>query len=355
MSFVRNIWYVGAIANEIGKEPLARTLLDTPVVFFRTDDGQVVSMLDACPHRAVPLHFGKVVGDRIRCAYHGLEFDSGGVCRHNPHIAGGRPEGLKARVFPNRQRYGMVWIWLGDPALAEETPLPDYAPFEDSENFVWGLGSTWVDADYRLLIDNLFDLSHAEYLHPTSVGVVGSNEVVKYDLEMEPERVKVFYNLPDVLPPVVWHAAWTASERIDQYSSMEWRGGGNCFLDLTVTPAGSPPSEGWSLPFVNFLTPETSETTHYFWVFARNFMLEDEALTEAIGAVSKQAFEGEDRPILEAAQKRLKQTGLPLRNFSVGDRASAYIRRALDRESKAEEAGTVAEAKTEPRAADAPA
>ncbi|WP_162986905.1 aromatic ring-hydroxylating dioxygenase subunit alpha [Sphingomonas paeninsulae] len=328
-----NAWYVGATAVEVVAIPLARTLLNIPVVFFRGDDGEPAALIDICPHRAVPLHMGSVVGDRLRCIYHGLEFDRKGVCRVNPHIADGRPDGLRVQTFPIVQRYGLIWIWLGDPDIADSAIIPDYPVFEAPERFTTGMGYTWVAADYRLMVDNLFDLSHAEYLHPGSVGVPGASKVSVTRVERTPDRVTIYYNIPDVPPPVVWHAAWTKSERIDQYSSMDWRGGGSCYLDLTVTAIGSPRSEGWSLPFAHLLTPETENSTHYFWLFARDFNLDDDALTHAIAEVGERAFNDEDRPVLEAAQRSMERSSAKLRNITVGDSASAAIRRRIDKQA----------------------
>ena len=65
--FVRNCWYAAAWGDELGREPLARTLLDEPVVMFRTTDGTPIALTERCCHRGLPLSMGHVEGDLIRC------------------------------------------------------------------------------------------------------------------------------------------------------------------------------------------------------------------------------------------------------------------------------------------------
>src|SRR5262245_58024691 len=88
--YLKNYWYVAATSEELTQELLARAILNESVVLYRAPDGSPVAMEDLCPHRSLPLSMGELVGDRVRCGYHGLEFDPGGRCVHIPgqkHIA----------------------------------------------------------------------------------------------------------------------------------------------------------------------------------------------------------------------------------------------------------------------------
>jgi phenylpropionate dioxygenase-like ring-hydroxylating dioxygenase large terminal subunit len=74
------------------------------VLLYRTDKGEIAALSDVCPHRAVALHRGETVGDRIRCPYHALEFDPLGICRLNPHLKG-PTDRIRARAYPGVERY----------------------------------------------------------------------------------------------------------------------------------------------------------------------------------------------------------------------------------------------------------
>jgi phenylpropionate dioxygenase-like ring-hydroxylating dioxygenase large terminal subunit len=84
---IRNCWYAAARSEEIGRTPLARKLLGIDVVLWRTEAGAPVAMRNRCPHRSFPLARGKLVGDRLICGYHGMEFGPDGVCTHMPALS----------------------------------------------------------------------------------------------------------------------------------------------------------------------------------------------------------------------------------------------------------------------------
>ena len=108
MSYLRNAWTVAAWAHELdGGKLLARTLLDEPLVFFRNAQGQPQALLDRCPHRFAPLSMGKLCdgGASVQCPYHGLRFDGGGACVHNPHGDGRIPVAAKVRSYPVVERW----------------------------------------------------------------------------------------------------------------------------------------------------------------------------------------------------------------------------------------------------------
>ena len=78
--FLRSSWYVAAFDGKIDQTPLARTLLNEPIVLNRTVDGTVIALEDRCCQRALPLPLGKIVGEKIQCGYHGLMFVATGAC-----------------------------------------------------------------------------------------------------------------------------------------------------------------------------------------------------------------------------------------------------------------------------------
>jgi phenylpropionate dioxygenase-like ring-hydroxylating dioxygenase large terminal subunit len=123
--FLRNQWYVAAQPGEVGREPLGRRILGDAIVLYRRQDGAPVAMQDQCPHRKYALSKGRVEGDEIRCLYHGVKFNCTGECTFIP----GQdriPEKLRARTYAVAEKYGWVWIWMGEPKRADPSLLPDF-------------------------------------------------------------------------------------------------------------------------------------------------------------------------------------------------------------------------------------
>ncbi|NBP72320.1 MAG: aromatic ring-hydroxylating dioxygenase subunit alpha, partial [Alphaproteobacteria bacterium] len=168
-TWVRNCWYVAAPAHEIGRELLARTFLNTPVVLFRREDGTAVALEDRCSHRFLPLSKGFLVGDRVQCGYHGMEFGCDGACEHVPGQKS-RPPGADIKSFPIAEKWQFVWIWMGDAELADEDLIPDI-PRNDHPDWTPIVGDTlYIRGDYRLFLDNLMDPSHVSFVHRTTLG-----------------------------------------------------------------------------------------------------------------------------------------------------------------------------------------
>ena len=132
--FLRNAWYVAAWEHELTRALLPLTVLGEKIVFFKKQDGTIAALEDACPHRKLPLSMGRLKGDEVECGYHGLTFNCEGQCVQTP---GNQPPppGAKVRVYPVRERYGLVWIWMGAAALANDEQIFEVAHWGDA---AWG-------------------------------------------------------------------------------------------------------------------------------------------------------------------------------------------------------------------------
>jgi len=329
MTFVRNTWYMAGWSKDLSS-PVARTILNTPIVLFRASSGEIGALHDVCPHRAVPLSLGKVSGNHIVCPYHGLEFDTGGVCRRNPHVKG-PSHAIKARDFRAIDRHGIIWIWMGIEAQANPDAIPDYSWFNSPDQFATGTGYLHIDADYRLIIDNLMDLAHADYIHPHTVGSPGAAEVQQAEVVREGDTISVNALWPDLPPNAINKQFWTRTPHVDQYLDMKWHRASSMLLNLGIMAPGEPRESGLHTPSAHILTPETERSTHYFWAFARDFDKSNTRLTETIVEVVGAAFTREDKPMIEAAQRNLDRGVAKLLNFTVGDSGSARVRRELER------------------------
>lgn len=122
MPFVFNAWYVAALPEELDGVPLGRGLgnsagLVPPARWRSGGPGR----------RFAALSNGQIRDGNLQCPYHGLEFDGSGRCIHNPHGNGARPEALNVRSFPTVERDELIWVWPGDPSLADTAAIPDFS------------------------------------------------------------------------------------------------------------------------------------------------------------------------------------------------------------------------------------
>jgi vanillate O-demethylase monooxygenase subunit len=168
---VRNGWYVAAFADDLGTEPMQRTILGQPVALYRKADGTAVAVGGRCPHRNFPLGKGCVKGDDIVCGYHGIAFGPDGQCTDIPS-QDFVPRAYRIPTFPLVEHGMWLWIWPGDPAKADPALLPDLGVIGllDEGIHPAALFSFEVNGRYQLLNDNLLDLTHLAFLHGTSIG-----------------------------------------------------------------------------------------------------------------------------------------------------------------------------------------
>ena len=177
MNFLRNTWYVAIWAQDLGAGDLvSRTFLNEPVVLFRDAAGNPHALADMCPHRFAPLSRGEIINDgMLRCAYHGLVFDSGGKCIRNPH---GKLPKIDVRAYPLVERHSLIWIWMGEPEKANLDRIPDFSildPDRDEETQISRRDWIRMEASYELITDNLLDLSHVSFLHD---GILGNEDTI---------------------------------------------------------------------------------------------------------------------------------------------------------------------------------
>jgi vanillate O-demethylase monooxygenase subunit len=306
MTFLDNAWYAAFWADELLDQPLARTILGKPLVFYRGASGAVLALSDTCPHRFAPLHLGKVVGDGLACPYHGLQFGPDGRCTHNPH--GPVVGAARIDAYPLAERYGAYWIWMG-PAEPDPAALLDVPELEDP-GLTWVHGTIEVAADYRLVVDNLMDLSHVEFMHPM-LGSPGSSQRVDYAAGVEHDRVHSSYRLDNEPTSGVMRMLWPDAPELTRFiADMRWTAPANLVLTTNVTTVdGDIANPVLRMPTTHFLTPATATTTHYLWAAARNVALDNAELSEGMKAGLIAAFKYEDEPMIAAIQQRMAVLG----------------------------------------------
>src|SRR5581483_7763585 len=151
--FVRNEWYGVAWSEELGRRLLARTVLGDRIVLYRTERGAPVAFFDRCPHRSAPLSAGELQGDTISCGYHGMTFDPSGACIRVPGQSR-IPSGARLRSYPVVERYGLVWLWPGDPKLADASKIVEM-PYFGAPGWTFVNGHVRFECNYLIVMDNL--------------------------------------------------------------------------------------------------------------------------------------------------------------------------------------------------------
>lgn len=316
--FLQNAWYVAAWSEEVAAGKLiARTILGEPVALFRKADGTVVALEDRCPHRFAPLSIGHLLpGDRIQCAYHGLEIGSDGVCAHNPHGAKNIPTRARTLAYTTAEKHLAVWIWMGDKP-ADPARIPDFSVLDAAPALhLMPLDLISVKANYELVVDNLLDVSHTSYLHD---GILGNKDTVESEtpVEMDGDDVIVSRYSPNATPPGMFTPFWPGHPpRIDKFSRTRWMA--PCYLTLYtgICAPGAPKETGTGYHGIHMLTPEDEGSTHYFFTAVRwNVMTDDDTNRrerERVAKLRRFAFEEQDGPVIERQQVVLDKARRPL-------------------------------------------
>ncbi|HZD20544.1 MAG TPA: aromatic ring-hydroxylating dioxygenase subunit alpha [Burkholderiales bacterium] len=296
MKFLRESWYVAARAVEVTRQPLARTLLDEPVVLYRGEDGTAVALEDRCCHRHLPLSMGKLEGDRLRCGYHGLLFAPDGRCVEIPGQASVPPQ-ARVRAYPLVERYQWLWIWMGAPERADAALIPNWWWAEHREWAFTQPEQIYVRCNYQLIADNVLDVTHLAYVHSASIGASSITEFPA-TVEREERLVRLTRWIRDRPPPPLYKRAGGFAGNVERWQIVEHVP--PCY---SVNFAGcKDASHRIDLMALSAPTAETERTTHYFYGFVRNFGRADPAM-EAIFTGDMVRVFHEDIPVLEAQQR----------------------------------------------------
>lgn len=335
-SYPLNSWYASTWSADLARDLQARTICDIPVVQYRRQDGTPVVMEDACWHRLLPLSMGRLEGDDVECKYHGLIFNSSGKCVHMPD--GQEPPARACvRTFPVVERHGLVWIWPGDVALADPDKVPDLHWGDHPD---WACEGSMLEfaCDYRLVVDNLLDLTHEAYVHTASIGhkaiTTAPFSVSKGDNFVTVERWMNDVDAPPFLEQQLLTArGLSAAPKVDRWQLIRFEAPSTIVIDVGVAPVGTGAMEGdrssgVSGRVLNAITPSTSGKTYYFFAYARDFLIDDPALTAELKAANVKIF-SEDKEVLERQQETMHALeGRRLVDLKI-DRGSVHARQLI--------------------------
>lgn len=314
--YLRNCWYAAAWSHEVKHFDLfSRSICEEKIVFYRDNDDEVVALLDKCPHRFYPLSKGRITEAGIECGYHGLVFNSDGECTHIP-TQDIIPKTACVKSYPLIEKYNLIWIWMGDPELADKSLMPK---FETGPGWRQGLDFSclsspeWdstggeiinVKANYQLIVDNLLDLSHAAFIHATTFA---GSEIDKAEVEIDviDNIVHDFRTIRNTkLTPFNKVCNKDITDPVDRWSNTYWTAPGTMILDHGFTESEKSFDDGARWFNVNIITPETAETSHYFWSQCRWHDNGNTALTDYWRTATIEAF-AEDEDALQEQQENL--------------------------------------------------
>jgi vanillate O-demethylase monooxygenase subunit len=343
---LRNAWYVAALAGEVSRQPLARRLLDVPVLLYRREDGSAVALEDRCAHRSFPLSRGRIVGDSVVCGYHGACYGPDGRCSAVPSQAQ-VPPGAVVRAFPLHEAGALVWIWPGDPALADPALVPAQ-PWMSDPGWVSSTERLHLRASHVRLHENLLDLTHLSFLHANSFG---TPDYASAPFDTAIDEAAGRFSLHRTVAPTRLPPLWALPTGLDGVDAA--RVVTSSFLSPALhvvavkfyacaLPEDQQPSR--AIRTAHLVTPESATRTHYFIQHARNFALGDADITRFMHAQLLRAFQ-EDVDGLEAIEDRLAGYDATQPEISFqADKAALAMRRWLKRQAEAEAASAAVSA-----------
>lgn len=329
--FLYNTWYVAGFERDFDAPFVSRRILDVPLVLYRTSQGRYTAMDDRCPHRLLPLSHGKRVGDEMQCGYHGMCFSADGHCTKVPGQKN-IPSAAQVKTYPLEARHGFVWIWMGDPELADTDLIPD-VHWHNSPGWTSSPGYHHIEANYTLLNDNLLDLSHETYVHSRTIGNDEEESIAEYAAKVTVEHdclVRAHREMPNIEAPPFFELVIGRPCRINR-----WQSAIHLVPSINLTVVGVHPveedrAEARIGHVLHLLTPESPTSTHYFWAFVRNYRLDNQELTEGIRKASSATFD-EDKIVLELQQKQMQVLNVAVPQVAIKlDEAPIRARRLLD-------------------------
>lgn len=306
MTFARELWYTVAWSEQIGRSLTPRTIAGDHLVLYRQLSGDVAALSDTCPHRFAPMHLGSLVDDVVQCGYHGLRFDAGGACVHNPHGNGATPKAARLRRYDVVELDGLVWVWMGAGEPADISTIPRFPELHESSYAFTGAHMMTMDLPIDLIVDNLLDLSHAAYLHPATLGAAqGTKDITS--VKKAGNRIQSNRLMPGAPPAFVFQATEAAGpdDIVDYWANMRWDPPGVFSMDAGIVATGGRKEDGRILSSVQIVVPSTEGSSYYFWKMFRNYNEDVPGMTEAIEAAVVQAFSTEDEPMVRAVRDRM--------------------------------------------------
>jgi phenylpropionate dioxygenase-like ring-hydroxylating dioxygenase large terminal subunit len=259
MQVLQNCWYMFAWAAELGPDTsLTRTIAGEAITVSRSGDA----------HAAVS-------------------------------------ESVDGRRIAVEPRYRAIWIWLGDTADGDPSLIPDFSCFDGVKETAFACGILPTAANYELLSDNILDLSHADFLHPTTLGG-GAMTRSTPKIQRDGASLTVTWDASnDTALPVFDRMLPKPGQPAHVRISVRWHPAAVMLLRAQAAPAGEPLEKWFDVHAAHVMTPKDQFNTHYFYGSTRNYRTDDLEFHNFQSRVIRAAFEHEDKPIVEAQQRAM--------------------------------------------------
>ncbi len=306
---LKNFWYAVELSAAIGPQPSKVRVLGQDLAIYRTRSGRVVALSNLCIHRGGSLADGSVEPrdegrrtsggpadergehDCLRCPYHGWKFQPDGSCIEIPASPPELPVPKRARVdsYPAQERYGFVWVFLGDLPESERPPIPALPEFDTPEfRPLWG-EFMW-NAHYSRVVENGLDISHTPFVHRASFGNREKPQIPEYEVQHGEWSAAGSVVLTAPRPRGLWGLI-QKQRKNEVHASVAVYMPHITRLDLRL-------GNGWRTIVYDANVPVDDHTTRTLWLQLRNFFRAGWADGDATRRML-QIFE-EDAPIVEA-------------------------------------------------------
>jgi phenylpropionate dioxygenase-like ring-hydroxylating dioxygenase large terminal subunit len=336
--YARNAWYPIAWSHEIGRDLATRRVLEEDLVVYRTLDGQVSALEDACPHRLAPLSLGRLRGDTVECGYHGLTFDCSGKCVHAPGMQH-PPASAYVRSFPVAESMGMVWVWMGKPENADHNAVFHLPQYDDLAYSVVVGDALPVQANYLSLADNLCDPTHVAFVHQSTLASSGGQET-RVEHERQGNRVLTWRWVIDAPLIPVFEGLKDFGGNVDRWHYYHYHAPSVAVIDFGSAKTGTGAPEGnregcVQMYACHFITPVDQRTCVQHWLCLKNSPADTE-VDERLKTGLRFAF-NEDKRVLEAIQRNEDKPRTWNRTALGLDASSIKMRRIVEEMAAADQ------------------
>lgn len=290
---LKNFWYAVENASAVGDEPVRVRVLSQDLVLFRNGEGELVALSDLCVHRGAALSKGWVDDGCIVCPYHGWKFAADGACVDIPaNRSCSIPKRARVDTYPVTEKYGWVWVFLGDLAKADRPPIPTIDVAEQ-DGWAQVRGEFEWNAHYTRVVENGVDIAHAPFVHRNSFGNIHEPEVDDYEVVGDDYEFRASALLQPPRPRGLWK--WLRKKRQPVKATVTIYMPNVTRLDLDMGK--------WKMTLVDANIPVDDTTTLTKYVSYRNFFRGRWANRDARRRVEKIFLE--DQPTVESVRPEL--------------------------------------------------